>query len=1166
MFSSASATLREIAEAVAAAAEAADPAAATITPSWGTNDTKAMIDDKHAGRILELKDSTFRLVGHPRASRMRGGSPDMIVSAGQQTAKTELKGTDWMDSDIKRFSPPVVGAEGLCLGLVAASASMHPEAPGADYAQITITADGIPAFNKPIVEGIDLLSHANGDKLVWTDWIPQAAAPHAAPAPPAAAIAADRLGAANTPLRLLLAALGVSQIGNEFDATLLSSWLAVMARIPDRAPSIRLALIGPAIAADALLAQVAASIASLAAANQDAIAAAAEDALDAWRQLPAGVPSQQEAVVADAFCRTLVDRLPQRAAPHGSPELDASDSEPEDALAAPPPFQAHGSPTTLAYIARLEAQQRQSVPTARALHPSLVGAGSPAGGAAHTPPPHRPLGPGSHGTLALTPPAGRLSSHAAASALRGGVFSPAPAAAPAADPRLTPAMAELAAVIFPPAARGMAIEAALTRAAHPQPDATELRRAIAAANNNRPLLDGILGAGSASSARSFLSDILEIEVTLGYSWTRPQPSSDWSDALDFAAALVLARHRAVSPSPAAPAGLSLAAAAAAGTPPAYTPLTASTSTSESLTYPPGLRAAYPPEAVAKVFGGSDAKLGLAYGVLAPLTSSSLIRSEHRHAVDIMNGSTAPASSAEVEALRLCATLGQPAVAYHISSGRCTREIAGESVPRPLHDSREATHDSTLQRTRSHIGDGCIDRVSAAVAALSASVSTLRGFCYEAIVVLLGGEDAERTRGVRPARLGSDTDGDWGNVANRAHVVKAFSAFGSLLADSVCLFANIPAGPARDCGFSALAGDAFRQLGFYGAAKFMRLVLTDLEREATTLCINPNAPPLDILGLLSAWRVGTLPTMRNEGLLSEFLDERLGAAADSQAARAKAQLVATAAAASAAAELLPASALIGAASGMLKECERIQNTAAALAKATPANKAPAPAPALGAALASIPPSGVTPAAGGKRAADPNSKNLLRKAGKAAAAVAQAATTAPPGRQPPALMPPIAPAPQQSPQQLSTAFLQQLPPPLPQQPQPQPAPRAPPAAALLTAAPPAAGQPTGAPTGPLSLAAIQAAIAPLGPLKHRGDCCKAVDAVYRAAFPTGAQWQCPGIFLFGACLSSTLPNSAPCRRCAKAASSPAPTPPPAGTKTAIRSACTDAAIVAAVTPGG
>ena len=1174
MFSSADAALRDIAEAVMAAAEAADPATAHIAPTWCKSDPKATIDDKHAGRILELKDGTFRLVGHPRASRMHHGAPAMIVSAGQKTAKTELKDSDWMDSDIKRYSPPIVGAQGLRLGLVAASVSMQPEAEGSDFASITIAALGIRAFSKPIEDGIDMLSYSTGDKLAWSDWTPQTVIPSAAPAPPAAAIAADRLGAADTPLRLLLAALGVAQTGDAFDASLLASWLSVMARSPDRAPAIRLALVGPAEAADTLLARVAKRVADLAAINQDALAAAAEDALDAWRQLPAGVPSQQEVVVADAFCRQLAVRIPPAAPPPESPDHDASDSDGDDALASVP-FAAHGSPGTLAqalaYIARLEAQQRQTPPSARAF-PSALSGGSPAAGnTEHAPSPRRLLGLGTHGATLTPPPAGRFSSHAAASALRGGAFSPAPTTTAPPDPKLAPGMAELIAVLFPPAGRSMPIEAALAHAALPQPDATQLRKMVAEANGNRPLLDGILGAGSAASARSFLADILKIEAALGYTWARPLPAADWPDTLEFVAALILARHELHSLSPAPPV-LQPTADAAAMTSTPGTTLAPDAHSFPGLGYPPGLRASYPPEAASRVPSATDAALGLSYGVLAPLTSTALIRTEHRRSVDIATGAVTPTISAEAEALRLCTAHGQAAVAHHISSGRCSREIAGESIARPQHDSREATHEATLQRTRALVGKGRIDRVSSAVASLASTTSVLRGFCYEAIVVLLGGEDVECARGVRPARLGSDTDCEWGDVANRVHVTKAFRALGSLLAASVCSFASLYTGPSGDCGFGALASDAFRQLGFFGCAKFMRLVLADLAREATTLCTDPSSLPLDITGLLAAWCAGTLPIMRNESQLSEFLDQRLGAAADSQAARAKAQLAATAAAATAAAEFLPASALIGAATNMLKECERIQGAALIAAKATPSRvytPVAAPGTATTAALGAPPPAGSVPVVGattqptgGKRLADPNSKSSQRKALKATAAAARAAGTVSPGRPLPTLQPPATAAPQQTPQQLAAALQLQL----AGAAAPAPAPTLPAVAPPPTAPPPGALSPASAPPGSLSLADIQAAIAPLGPLKHRGDCCRAVDAVYKAAFPPGTQWQCPGIFLFGACLSSTIPNSAPCRRCARAPSGPAAALPPVGTKTAIRSACTDAAIVAAVLQGG
>ena len=373
--------LRELADAVSAAADAASPAGPTITPSWPETMDKAAIDGKFAGAILELNDGTFRLIA-ARPSRVRADSLDMVVSAAKKTSKTEYKQSDWMDSDIKRHTAPLVGAAGIMLGASAATVIMQAEAEGTDFTAIIIKTMGVQPFPKPISDGLGMLSHANGDKLVWYDWVKRDAAGAPIPPPTPASIAADRLGDPSSALRLLLTALNVVPVADGFDATILAGWLAAVAQISTRTPAVRAALVAPPPASDSILAAVANAVGRLATADRNAFAAAAEDALDEWRQLPAGVPSEAHVVVAVAFAdRMLAAASAAAAAPAGAsapdPASSGSEAEEEGAPLAPG-FAANGSPNTLAYIARLERITRNDSSPRPALHSGLTTGASPA--------------------------------------------------------------------------------------------------------------------------------------------------------------------------------------------------------------------------------------------------------------------------------------------------------------------------------------------------------------------------------------------------------------------------------------------------------------------------------------------------------------------------------------------------------------------------------------------------------------------------------------------------------------------------------------------------------------------------------------------------------------------------------------------------------------------
>jgi hypothetical protein len=90
-------------------------------------------------------------------------------------------------------------------------------------------------------------------------------------------------------------------------------------------------------------------------------------------------------------------------------------------------------------------------------------------------------------------------------------------------------------------------------------------------------------------------------------------------------------------------------------------------------------------------------------------------------------------------------------------------------------------------------------------------------------------------------------------------------------------------------------------------------------------------------------------------------------------------------------------------------------------------------------------------------------------------------------------------------------------------------------------------------------IDAALAPKT-IVSRADCCGALDACMKAANTQGG-WPCGFVALFGACQPGA--SGKVCRRCAETRAKAAV---PAGVRPAIKAACTDAAVKAAVLPGG
>jgi len=1064
------------------------PAAPAAAVSWPAAMSKEEANKKFAHALFLIKDGSFRFAHSPAS---RGGEQvDLVLNRrGSSTHHSYTKAATF-DDEVQGVIYGALAPDTFTVASQPALVAIAPQHPDADVSHLSIRVGRLEPFIQTVSDVISngVLTARDGTPAAWQPWTPRsAAAPPPAPPTASPTISTRDMRSAAAPLVTFLVALGITPTGSKFSATAIAQLLAAAGDSEVSTAALALLLAGPDGAP--WLGAAAEVFRSITESAGEDLAAAVEQAIDAGRAMHPSIPTPRPAFVGTALRSALLTieaaqpAQPAQPGPSGGPLVGGSDSggSTDDETTSPAAKRGRGA----ALAPAPPAQPRHTSPAALPVNPQ----------------------------------------RAALQALRSGSIGGATAPAP---PGWSDAKQLLVAQWLPAAAASMELSAALTTACGGS--SGPMRAALAEANRGRTLDDAFLTP--AQQADAALDDFLAVEGAIESrapgSWRRPPAPADWAGTPGIVGALRRAWHAAKDLEPArrGPSGESPPLAEASAT----AALEGYTAAVDTFGKPP-----LPPY-------GSHNKLGkvaadaapLAPPVFAPLATLDAISRVH---------AAPPLPSQPAEAAQLCAMLGQPAIAFHVSGGGSTHDVAGELLPSRLHYSRHSNNAATLARARKHVGVSRVPTVKARLEKLVAAINTLSldESTYDEVVILLGGEPPEVARGERAPPAGSSLAGDWGNPENLHDAKKAFAALGSMLAQSVGAYGRLDLGDDGAFELSALVGSTFKLAdGATGARLMVTPVFAALAEEARELRLSPDAPPLDILGLVRVWRASSLPELKDEARLRRFAAANpappaivpvpappvAGAPPVAAAAAAKA----TATPAQRAAADIPALLARIAAPGATSATRR---TAARRARAL-------------AAAAGLPdpcPASAQPQPRQPSAAAPAASTLASAQAQYAAALA--AMQAAGGMPPP--MPPAPPA---------VAALPPPPPPPPAAPQPA-------AAAAAAAAPLAAARPAAAAT-PFSAAQMQAAIVGQhGPPATRWNCVAALGRILTAAQTTGT-YPCSEIHLFGVCSPRT--SGGACTRCAAA---PQPGRPmavvPAGARAAIKAACTDPAVAALVLAG-
>jgi hypothetical protein len=921
------------------------------------------------------------------------------------------------------------------------------------------------------------------------------------PPPPTALIPAIELGEANGSPRLLLQALGLeADPGGNYSAAILGQLAAALGgRAAEAADTARaLQPRGAGLTIDPGVGRLCAALAAVCTVNPGDVADAAAEARELSSQVPPAVPTPPAILLGDALRRALLAVPAFKQESDSADELaDHSDPSPIDLSSAAPAIQ---EASAAASGRQLLAQPRAASASPR---PFRISRASPSPSTAV------------NALVVLAPP---RSAAAASAALRGGhALAATPPALPAPmGGDLSARARDVVEAYFPARPPAVSVQAMLATAG-----GTPLRVELARLNDNRPLLDSILGADSFDTAQEALHDIHDIEARLakvGAPFTRPPRPVDIGRVAsmvgELARAVHAARHLTAQPAPPPPP----LAPAVGGTPEASAPHPhALVSTGHQLYGASG-----------KLPYSATATAAIDLVVIAPLLTRQTLIDEY-HATPLQN--------AIDEAERLCKGHGAPAVAYHLSSGSTASQASGEHLPLSFIASRAATWKAITSLVA-----GAAQTSTAAATPLSNAIASLSGISCALLVPLLGGHAVDAQRGKARATFGTttaSTPGTLVGVGARFSIPKAVEAFAVIVKCTIGRYAGLPCetnGPLALFGLPALA----RKLVEVEAPQAVEALddfFNQLSLEADSIRSDPEASTLDIAGLVAAFTQLSLPVVFEEKRLEERLAKLHERAVAARAASAAASTpdplhAALLAAAQAPAGLTAPTAILP----PIQTKRALERAKSKLAKLAKAAKGTAATPATG--LASAAPA---PAALGQQQQQAAAQALTA----AAAGASQYAGT------PAAQIQQTIAALQAS--LLAAAKARQAQPAPPAQP-PPPAPAAGPP--LGQAQAPAAAAP--APAG----IDINALVQQL-PITSIGSACQALDRVVKATTGPGSQWPCAMAFLFGACHGSAPGAIKPCRRC----SDPRPaSTPPLGTRPAIKAACSDPTTAAKIIAGG
>ena len=651
-----------------------------------------------------------------------------------------------------------------------------------------------------------------------------------------------------------------------------------------------------------------------------------------------------------------------------------------------------------------------------------------------------------------------------------------------------------------------------------QAGGTQLRVELARLNGARPLQDGLLGPDSFDSALEAIHDLCTIEADLkakGAAWQRPPPPPTFGQVKGLIGALGRAVHAARDLAPARAPVVDAARA-------------------DSLTVQPGSPLP-PPDSSPFAAGGlpvygassklahsATSTIAIDAAVAAPLLTRAALAAEF---------AATPHADIIPEARRLCTSFGNAAVAYHLSSGTADAPTAGEHVPLSLHTSRAATWKRTLHL----VSTVAVTPDLESSRPVANAIASLTGIKCAAFTPLLGGHSVTKVRGEslpKAGTAGACVHGTLTGDGARFSLLQAVGAVATVICATIGVYADLlgagDVGTQRLCGIPMLAEALVVGAGVPGAVVGLDDFFEQLAGEVALLRSDADAANLDIAGLVAAFTTHSLPGH----LENRRFDDKFAARQPAAPSAAAISTAATAAAAAKAKLALDAALAAG---------------------------QPPPAP------PSAPPPG--PIAPGQRQADPSSKRSLAKAAKLAGlpppgklprlataagaqqATATAATAAAIAAQQQATLAAATLQRQQAVLAQQAAMQQAAAHPVPHPPPPPAL-----AAALLANLPAPPAQPL---PGAVDITAVVAE----KPVTSFGSACQAVDRVVKASAGVGAQWPCALTFLFGVCSGASAAK--PCRRCADPRPSAAI---PAGTRTAVKLACTDPITAGKILAGG
>ena len=818
-----SASLARFRGLVSQAISQASPTGPGTGESFPVSGSKDDVARHFQGAIFKLKEAEGYAFASAPVARLTGGTVELVFSGTYFNSARKYRKSDWLDQHVEEVAFSVMNGSDWHRGAAPTTFAVPRDGDEtAIFDKLTVTSGGNLPYQLPIDEVMSMgFTSINSDgstsKLQWQPWKPRVA-PAAPPAPPPlVGFAAADLGAVNAAPRVILKALGVRPDADDdtLCPTTLGHLIATLGGLARGSLAVAQAL-QPGDGYEDFIAELTQAFGELHDVDPGLLADAAIEAREAVADTHASVPTPRHAILGDALRRAL---QAVAVAPKTDIDADADGADEADSAAATTAHPTSSDPAVNAYIAQLEASlaRRPPPPAGEVTRPTS------------SPPPRSTA-------LALT------SSTSASAALRLGRAGLAAASPPPlpSQPPLDDNISEALAAFFPTEAAGMPLERAVAQAG-----GLPLRTELARLNGARPLQDGLLGADSFDSALEAMHDICTIEADLhakGAVWKRPPQPPTFNAVKGLIGALARAVHaarhmapaRAATPDEAHPGG---PAARAGGPPPPP----------DGSPFAAGGLPVY--GASSKLAYAATSTTGVDAAVIAPLLTRAALAAEF---------TATPLPDVIPEARRLCAAFGNPAIAYHLSSGTADAPTSGEHLPLSLHSSRAAV----WRLTQHLVSAAAADPDAASVRPLAIAISSLTGIKCADFTPLLGGHAVTKVRGKsapKPGTAGACAYGTLVGDGARFSLLQAVSALATIICDTIGIYAAQPAADAkRLCGIPKLAEELVVGAGVAGAVTGLDDFFEQLAGEVALLRTGTDAANIDIADLVKAFTTESLP--------------------------------------------------------------------------------------------------------------------------------------------------------------------------------------------------------------------------------------------------------------------------------------------------------------------